>query len=250
MGDSGISVKRGSVSELTPSRETQFRNELKYHCSDGQLKLMEMRIRHLLKPDPHAGEDGKYTVRSVYFDDLRDSCYYDNEDGVNNRQKFRIRLYNGDADMILLECKQKVNGRNHKDACPISAGQCEEILAGRPIDFREGEPVWNRFYTCYSAGMYRAKVIVEYERTPFIYKTGNVRVTFDRNIRATSKTENFLEKNLCARPVMQKGMQLLEVKYDELLPDYIYSQLQLDNLQLTANSKYYAARRMTKNFCI
>jgi len=157
-----------------------------------------------MKPDAHAGEDGRYTVRSVYFDDHSDSCYYDNEDGVNNRKKFRIRLYNGDPEVILLECKQKVNGRNHK----------------------------------------------EYERTPFIYKTGNVRVTFDRNIRATSKTRKFLEPVLCARPVMQKGMQLLEVKYDELLPDYIYSQLQLNDLQLTANSKYYAARRMTKDFCI
>ena len=235
---------------MVSSKEAQFRNELKYHCSDGQLRLLEMRIRHLLKPDAHAGEDGKYTVRSVYFDDYSDSCYYDNEDGANNRQKFRIRLYNGDPEVILLECKQKVNGRNRKDACRISAGQCKEILAGRTIDFKADESVWNRFFLHYNAGMYRAKVIVEYERTPFIYKTGNVRVTFDRNIRATSKTENFLDPVLCARPVMQKGMQLLEVKYDELLPDYIYSQLQLDNLQLTANSKYYAARRMTKDFCI
>lgn len=228
-----------------------YRNELKYLCSDGQLKLLEMRIRHILLPDPHAGPDGKYTVRSVYFDDYHDSCYYENEDGSNNRQKFRIRLYNADPGRLTLECKQKQNGRNHKAICDITREQCETILNGTfSVPQGQADPLLNQFFTLYRTRLYRPKVIVEYERTPFIYRTGNVRITFDRNISGTSRVEDFLEPKLCTRPVMAAGIHLLEVKYDELLPDYIYRQLQLDNLQLTANSKYYTARRLTRDFAM
>lgn len=229
-----------------------FRNELKYLCSDSQLKLLEMRVKHLLSPDPHAGADGRYTVRSVYFDDYQDSCYYENEDGSNNRQKFRIRLYNSDTGRLTLECKQKQNGRNHKAICSITRKQCEDILGGTFSLSAPGQadPLLDQFFLLYRTRLYRPKVIVEYERTPFIYKTGNVRITFDRNISGTSKVENFLEPEIHTRPVMAAGIHLLEVKYDELLPDYIYSQLQLENLQITTNSKYYTTRRLTRDFAV
>lgn len=235
---------------LKSSKEIIFRNELKYLCSEEQLKMLELRIRHLCKPDAHTGENGRYTVRSVYFDDYWDSCYYDNEDGVNNRRKFRIRTYDGNTDVIMLECKQKLNGRNHKDMCRISEQQCRDILGGTFSLPDQAPPVLNRFFLLYKTRFYRPKVIVEYERTPFVYRTGNVRITFDRNICGTSRVQDFLDPRLHTRPVMSRGIHLLEVKFDELLPDYIYQQLQLDNLQLVANSKYYAARRMTRDHCI
>lgn len=230
--------------------QIKYRNELKYQCSEQQLQLLEMRIRHLCPPDPHAGEDGQYTVRSLYFDDYRNSCYYDNEDGVNRREKFRIRFYDGKTDVITLECKQKIDGKNHKYACRISREQCEAILGGHFVLPPDAEPVLNKFFLRYHAEFYRPKVIVEYERTPFLYRTGNVRITFDRNIAASSRVRDFLKPRLMARPMMPSGMQLLEVKYDELIPDFIYNELQLDNLQLSAYSKYYTARRITGNFCI
>ena len=230
--------------------ELKFRNELKYLCSEQQLRLLEVRIRHLCKPDPHAGPDGRYTVRSVYFDDYQDTCYYDNEDGVNNWEKFRIRLYNGNSGMITLECKQKRNGRNHKYACSISEELCRNILQGEFALPEGADPVLNKFFLQYRTRLYRPKVIVEYERTPFVYRTGNVRITFDRNISATSKIEDFLKPQIYTRPVMGAGTHLLEVKFDELLPDYIYREMQLDNLRLTANSKYYSARRLTKDFIV
>ncbi|MBR1770407.1 MAG: polyphosphate polymerase domain-containing protein [Lachnospiraceae bacterium] len=227
-----------------------YRNELKYLCSEKQLRMLELRIRHICKPDAHAGADGRYTVRSAYFDDYADSCYYENEDGVNQRRKYRLRLYDGDPAFIQLECKQKVNGRNHKDACRISAELCSRILQGHFQLPAQAPPVLARFYVACATRGYRPKVIVEYERTPFVYRMGNVRITFDRNISATSKVQDFMQQKIHTRPLMQEDLHLLEVKYDELLPDYIYSQLQLDNLQLVANSKYYTARRLTKEYCI
>lgn len=230
------------------SSEIKYRNELKYLCSEQQLKLLEMRIRHLCTPDVHADAGGCYTVRSVYFDDYQDTCYYENEDGVNHREKFRIRLYDGSPEVITLECKQKINGRNHKFACRLTEEECRAILQGTFNLPADADPVLNKFFLLYRTRLYRPKVIVEYKRTPFLYRTGNVRITFDRNISATSRVQDFLESTLHARPMMPVGTHLLEIKYDELLPDYIYRQLQMDNLRQTANSKYCTARRFTKDF--
>ncbi|MCI8528270.1 MAG: polyphosphate polymerase domain-containing protein [Lachnospiraceae bacterium] len=228
----------------------KYRNELKYLCSEQQLCLLEMRIRHLCSPDPHAGEDGRYTVRSLYFDDYWNSCYYDNENGIGKREKFRLRIYDGNITPITLECKQKLYGKNHKLSHQISHEQCEDILKERFQVPEETDQVLHKFFLAYRTKLYRPKVIVEYERTPYIYPTGNVRITLDRNITASSHVRDFLTSRLMARPVMPAGIQLLEVKYDELLPNYIYDALQLDSLQLTQYSKYYMARKFTAHFSI
>lgn len=227
-----------------------YRNELKYQCCEQQMRILEMRIKHLCHPDPHAGEEGKYTVRSVYFDDYEDSCYYENEDGVDRREKFRIRIYDGKTGLITLECKEKRNGLGHKSACRISEEQCREILGGSFGMPENADPVLRKFFLQYRTRMYRPKVVVEYERTPFVYPAGNVRITFDRNIAATAHVGDFLNPRIWARPVMPAGMHLLEVKFDELLPDHIYRMLQLRDLQRTAYSKYYTSRRCTKGFCV
>lgn len=214
------------------------------------MRMLEIRIKHLCLPDSHAGDNGRYIVRSVYFDDYCDSCYYENEDGVDYRKKFRIRLYDGDTGLIMLECKEKINNLGHKSACRISEKQCREMIGGNFGMPENADPVLRKFFLHYRAKLYRPKVVVEYERTPYIYRTGNVRITFDRNIAATAHVAGFLNPRICARPVMPAGMHLLEVKYDELLPDHIYNELQLRNLQQTAFSKYYTARRFTRDFCV
>ena len=227
-----------------------YRNELKYQCSEQQMRLLEIRIKYLCAHDPYAGEHGRYIVRSVYFDDYCDSCYYENEDGVDHRKKFRIRLYDGDTGMILLECKEKINGLGHKSACRISEKQCREMIDGNFRLPENADPVLRKFFLHYREKLYRPKVVVEYERTPYIYSTGNVRITFDRNIVATACVAGFLDSRICARPIMPAGIHLMEVKYDALLPDYIYRELQLQNLQQTAFSKYYTGRRFTRDFCV
>lgn len=236
--------------EFILPNEIKYRNELKYMCTEQQLRLLEVRIKHICIPDPHAGADGRYTVRSVYFDDYLNSCYYENEDGVNRREKFRIRLYDGGTDTIFLECKQKINGKNHKYACRLTEEECNAILQESFTLPADADPVLNKFFLMYRTRLYRPKVIVEYERTPFVYRTGNVRITFDRNISATSHVQDFLNPQIHTRPTMPSGTQLLEVKYDDFLPDYIYRELQLENLRQTAHSKYYTARRFTRDFSV
>ena len=72
---------------------------------------------------------------------------------------------------------------------------------------------------------------------------GNVRITMDENISSSSRTDLFLEEQIPLRPVLAAGQQILEVKYDEYLPDQIYRTLQPGHLRPTAFSKYYLCRR-------
>ncbi len=89
----------------------------------------------------------------------------------------------------------------------------------------------------------RPKVIVEYERVPYVYPHGNVRITMDENISASNRTDRFLERQIPLRPILEAGQHILEVKYDEYLPDGIYRTIQSGNLRQTAFSKYYLCRR-------
>jgi len=224
-----------------------FRHEFKYVASGAQMVMLQNRISHLLPPDAHAGEEGSYTVRSLYFDDYRDRCYHENENGTDPREKFRIRIYNHSADRITLECKRKERGKTLKTSCGLTREQACRLMAGKPIACIADQPPLLQKLTMEMLlhGM-RPVVIVEYARMPYVYKSGNVRVTLDMNIASSPDIGSFLNERIRRRPVMPAGRQLLEVKYDEYLPDFIYRSLQLENLQQTAFSKYYLCRRFTR----
>ena len=118
------------------------------------------------------------------------------------------------------------------------------IKAGRPLpDDASYPPVLQKLNLLMRVRLFRPKVIVEYDRTPFVEKLGNTRITLDRNIRSSDAVSLFLEKKIPARPIMPAGKQILEVKYDEYLPDYLYRNLMLSHLRQTAFSKYYLCRK-------
>lgn len=222
----------------------EYRNELKYIVSPRQIAILKNRIRPLMALDAHAGERGKYTIRSVYFDDYKNTCYLENEDGTSPREKFRIRIYNADEKTVHLELKRKEGGKTHKDSCALTSGQCRAFLTGKGVPCEDRYPqVFQKFILKYKTELYRPKVIVEYDREPYVYKAGNVRVTFDTDIRSSNQVETFFEKDLFARPIMPVGFHLMEVKYDGFLPDMIYHSLQTGGLSQETFSKYYLCRK-------
>ena len=233
--------------------EKKYRNELKYVCTEAQLQMIEHRIRQYCEKDPHVGADGIYNIRSVYFDDIDNSCFYENENGVNCREKYRIRIYNGNTERITLECKEKRNGKNYKDSCSLTKEQCEAFLNGtfswKMINEKEPDrgrvELLRKFVLKYNTRYMRPKVIVSYERTPYVYQAGNVRITFDRHIAGSSMVQDFLEPVVNGRPVMPTGCHVLEVKYDELLPDFLNNAMQLGTLRRTTYSKYYICRKFS-----
>lgn len=206
--------------------------------------MIQTRLTGLISPDPHAGADGIYNIRSLYFDDYYDTYLKENEAGTDPREKFRIRIYNHSSERITLELKRKERGKTQKLSCPLTKEQCVCLMEGKIPDVPEEAPaVFRKLCLLMRTRLLKPKVIVEYDRTPYIHPQGNVRITLDENIRASGRADLFLENEIPQRPIMPTGQHILEVKYDEYLPDYIYRMVQLDNLRQTTFSKYYLCRR-------
>ncbi len=232
--------------EIKTDNQPMFRHEIKYLISTAQMKMLQNQINRMLPLDKHAAANGVYNIRSLYFDDYDNRCYYENENGTEPREKFRIRIYNHSANRITLECKRKEHGKIHKSSCPLTTEQTKTLMKGQYLRDIANQPEVLKQLT-YRMMTTRMKpvVIVEYDRIPYTYKTGNVRITLDHNMTASTAIDHFLETEIPKRPIMSLGQQLLEVKYDELLPDYIYNNLQLKNLQQTTFSKFYLCRKLT-----
>lgn len=219
-----------------------YRHELKFLVSEQQMVLIEFRLKMLMKQDMHQKE-GKYNIRSLYFDDLFDSCMYENENGVDARRKYRIRIYDKNADIIKLEKKIKFRGMTKKIAVAISEETCLRCMNGMGLDIQgKCSELEKELYVQMKTNGMKPVTIVEYERTAFVEKNGNIRITFDRNISGCDKVDRFFEKIIPLVPLLPKGWHVLEVKYDEYFPDYIKDVLEIETLQRTAFSKYYYAR--------
>ena len=227
--------------------EVKYRHELKYLVSAAQIPLLESRVRCIMSPDRHAGPDGIYNIRSLYFDDYDNSCYYENENGTDPREKFRIRIYNHSSERITLECKRKDHGMTLKNSSPLNLEQSLKLIEGQPpVNMDELDALQRKFCLQMRGRLLHPVVIVEYERRPYVYKNGNVRVTFDTNISAGSDIEDFFSPDMRKRPIMPAGQHLMEVKFDEYLPDFIYRSLNLGQLRQTTFSKYSLCRKFTR----
>ena len=223
----------------------KFRNELKYICSEGELIQLQSRIQMLCDADAHAGPEGIYNIRSIYFDDLQNRYFFENENGTDPREKFRIRTYNASDSRITLECKKKERSMTHKDSCQLSKEQYQKILDGSLSASDVNSTLLEKFYLIQEQRHLQPKVIVAYERTPFVYTFGNVRITFDRNIGSSTDISAFFDPYLPVRPILPLGKNILEVKYDELLPNFLYDAMSLGSLRQTTFSKYYLCRKFT-----
>ncbi len=224
----------------------KYRHEYKYIINEEGLRLIENRIRGLMQPDTHADDSKQYNIRSIYFDDLMNTCYYENENGTDPREKFRIRIYNHSPKTIHLELKRKERGKCLKQNCEISLEQFETIKNGGYIPIsKDNPPLLNKLSANILTRRLAPKVIVEYDREPWVYKDGNVRVTFDRNIRSGKDMDAFFDDRLPTRDVMPPGNHILEVKWDEFLPDFIYRAASLKNIRQTNYSKYYICRKFS-----
>lgn len=223
-----------------------FRNELKYICSAAELEILRVRLDSVMKLDSHTDERGWYTIRSIYFDDLQDTFFHENEDGTSPREKWRIRSYNSDPGRITLECKRKEHGMISKTSALLTYDQYQALVAGQRLPIGgTREPVLNRFLGLQQTRNLQPKVIVAYQRRPYVCRLGNVRVTFDCNIASSPAVDDFFAETLVERPVLPAGMHLLEVKYDAYIPDVIYRIIQMTNMQQVTFSKYYLCRKFS-----
>ena len=221
--------------------EIAYRHELKYVIDASDMVAIRQRLRAVANVDANA-VDGKYLIRSLYFDNLSDQALREKLDGVNRREKFRIRYYNGDISEIHLEKKGKYAGLGTKDRAVLSAKEAQSIVDGEIRWMLDDErPLVHELYVKMKNGGFRPKTIVDYTREPFVYSPGNVRVTLDYNIRTRLQCTDFLNPD-CVTVPAGTPVTILEVKWDAFLPSVIRDAVQLGGRQTTSFSKYAACR--------
>jgi len=219
-----------------------YRVEDKYNCTEAELYMLQARMEAALRPDDNEGGPEGYRIESLYFDDLYDSCLQDTVDGVNRRSKYRIRIYNDSLDVIKLEVKSKKDNRILKRSRTISRAQMESLMRGECIaDDASSEDPATLFNLAIRTRGLKPRVIVAYERKAYVYEPGNVRITFDRNVRASSRVEAFGQKNI-SYDFLREYDKVLEVKYDEFIPGFLLQLLELGNMRQSAYSKYQLCR--------
>lgn len=222
-----------------------WRHELKYQIGPAAHLALRQRLRTVMEPDPHAGADGLYTIRSVYFDNYRDKALREKLDGVQTREKFRIRYYNDDLSFITLEKKIKHNDLCQKLDAPLSREEYQRLLrAPGPWMLEHPQELVRELYCKMQTQQLRPRVLVSYVREPYVYAPGNVRVTFDSDIRTSLFGRDFAGGSLPGISTADDpGDTVLEVKYDAFLPEIIRALLQTEGLRQQAFSKYGACRR-------
>ena len=217
------------------------RHELKYPINASDYAQLRMRLQTVAKLDEHAGDDDGYIVRSLYFDNYADKAVVDKLSGLSRREKFRLRYYNNDTSLIRLEKKSKANRLSYKENAVITAAQCAALLAGEYGCLKNpGEPLFMELYTKIRYQHLRPRSVVEYHREAYKYHAGNVRVTFDSNIRTTNWVAGFLNPQMTTIPAA--NTVILEIKYDGFLPDIIRDILQIGWRNQTEFSKYVVGR--------
>lgn len=223
----------------------EFRHEYKFQISPQDRQLLLSRLRPLGLEDPHALA-GEYRVYSLYFDDLQDTALRQKLDGVENRDKFRLRYYNGDLSFLRLEKKSKRGNLCQKRSASLPLDQAKAVLAGRPQVLKQCEdPLLMEFYARLCRGL-RPVTLAVYRREPFVYAPGNVRITIDRDIRTGiyARCLDAAQATLVPAAAPENGEPLvLEVKYDAFLPDLIRQAIHLEGRPWTAFSKYVQCRR-------
>lgn len=219
----------------------QLRHEVKHEISHLDLLILRQRLRAVMTPDSHT-IDGRYEIRSLYFDNLDDKALREKLDGVNIREKYRIRLYNHDPSVIHLERKFKHNGLGYKETAALDPEQARAIVRGDTGWMENSsDQVIRGFYARIRNKGLAPKVIVDYTREPFVFGPGNVRVTLDYQIRTALRCTDFLNPDCVTVPVPGSPC-ILEVKWDNYLPDVIRDAVQLGDRHSTAYSKYAACR--------
>lgn len=226
----------------------RYRHEIKYLCNENTACYLGNVLTAVMEKDSNVDENGRYIIDSLYFDDDAKTCARENIDGTDPRSKWRIRIYNNNMEMIRLECKHKQNGMCKKRTCIITKEELEVLISADSIltEYIGRKELLDEFISKVIGWGYRPSVIVSYEREPYISHLGNTRITLDRKIVSSNDFSNFGKMKTYGRAVLSQDILVLEVKYDDYLPD-IYRQIVSSAvLERTAFSKYYLCHEMGK----
>jgi len=217
------------------------RHEHKYHINQADCIQLRSKLKFVANLDKNVGKDGTYRIRSLYFDNYADKMVTEKLQGLSRREKFRIRYYNDNTDFIRLEKKYKNNNLTYKEIVPITKHQCQQILNGDYSCLKESDnPLLLEVYSKMHFHLLRPHTVVDYTREVYVYKAGNVRITFDSDIRMSNNVNGFLDTQLSTIPAA--NVIILEVKYDGFLPDVLRKIVNINQRNQTEFSKYVVSK--------
>lgn len=221
------------------------RHEYKYYIGDVGYARLRPLISAVLRRDRYGDSaNNEYMVRSLYFDDAFDSAYFEKMGGVSDRKKYRIRIYNNSDEFIYLECKYKQDYYISKDSVRITRRLAEQIMSGRPDGLHSaGHPLIRQVFAEIRLNGLRPAVVVDYAREAYTHPAENIRLTFDKRLHSSMYNFDIFDPDLPLISPMDDGRTILEVKYDNYLPDYIRELLGTTVGESSAISKYVLCRR-------
>lgn len=219
------------------------RKELKHAISKAEYYMLRTKLLHFMRSDPNAGSDGKYLIRSTYFDNFDNKILNEKKEGYLNRDKYRVRIYGLSDHVINLERKSKRNNLTYKSKCNLTRNEYEKMRCG-DIHWMENDErsLIQDLYFAMNHHLIRPHTVVDYEREALMYPYGNVRVTFDMKVQSSLQNTDMFNKHLPMVDVLEPNLVILEVKYDEYIPEVIKCLLQLSDTRQEAYSKYQLSR--------
>ena len=229
------------------NRQQKFRHEFKYFISYLDSVALKSRLKHVLQLDRHAGADGEYHIRSLYFDDLQNTALYQKQAGILQRKKFRIRIYNLANGPIKLEKKSRIGQFISKESYTLSYDQYRMITNGE-FEFLRGYsvPLLNEFYIDLALRGSKPAVIVDYSREAYVSNVNNIRITIDKRLRTSLFKTDLFDRSLTTVDVLERPVHILEVKFDHFLPHYIRNLLQTPANTRFAISKFVICKKLSK----
>lgn len=223
----------------TTFNNLKFRHELKFIINRQQYFIIRQRLKNLVQPDDHASTDGEYHIRSLYFDDYENSALSEKLGGFRDRHKYRIRIYNCSDHLIHFEKKIKCGDYIAKLKEPLDRDMYDAILSGDyEVLHQPDNPFAMELYLEMKQHLLRPRVIVDYVREPYVCENGNVRITFDKELRTGLHATDIFDPSLSPIPAIDDKHIIMEVKYDEYLPEYIRASVQMEGVRQQAASKY------------
>ena len=221
-----------------------YRSEWKFYISLGEYHYLKSMLGSIMTPDRYMGDRGEYYIRSLYFDSVDNIDYVTKMAGVEMRKKLRIRIYDTGARKAKLEIKNRFNSYMLKESLTIDKEHVLRLIAGDYSALDDyGSTVATKAKNIMETGLYTPKTVVDYEREAFIYPEHNVRITFDKNIRAAA-SDRLYDSSLVMTPLVREPIMVLEVKYDQVLPQFIKDAVSTARLLNSSVSKYCMAREM------
>ena len=220
------------------------RHELKYFINEGEIEVLRRRLTPVMRLDSHCIDGEPYAIRSLYFDDIKDSAYYDKQAGVMHRDKYRIRIYNYSDAEIFLERKRKMGDLIQKSSARITRRLCDQLVQGDPTGlYKSANPLLQDMYVQMRTKLLRPRVIVDYLREAYVCPVENTRITFDLDLRTGRYSKDLFNPELPVMSPLDRNVQILEVKFDNYLPAHIAGMLSGVAAERSAISKYVMCRR-------